>query len=183
MATHSEPERAGLVDRVHGNIRSIEELKVESERALSNRQLRIERVARRIGRPGTVIALLCGSAAWIGINAYLIAIGRTPLDPPPFFWLQGTLGLFAALVTTMVLVAQSRQQRDAERRAHLELHVNLLAEQKATKIISLLEELRRDLPQVRDRIDPVAEALQEEVDPRTVHDALQTGRTRRKSPL
>jgi uncharacterized membrane protein len=171
MADQREP---GLADRVHGNIESIEQLKAEAERAVSPRQLLIERIARSIGRPATVIALICGSAAWIAFNEYLAHTGRTPIDAPPFFWLQGTLALFAALVTTMVLAAQTRQQRDADRRAHLELHVNLLAEQKATKIIGLLEELRRDLPQVSDRVDPEADALQEEVDPRTVDAALES---------
>jgi uncharacterized membrane protein len=165
----------GLAERVHGNIESIAELKAEADKDVGADQLLIERIARKVARPATVIALLAGSAVWIGLNAYLQHVGRAPIDPPPFFWLQGTLGLFAALITTMVLVAQTRQQHDDERRAHLELHVNLLAEQKATKIIGLLEELRRDLPQVRDRHDPIAEALQEEVDPKAVHDALKTG--------
>jgi uncharacterized membrane protein len=181
MATIARDQREpALADRVHGNIESIAQLKAEAEAALSPRQLLIERIAKSIGRPATVIVLISGSAAWIGLNEYLVHVGRAPLDAPPFFWLQGTLGLFASLITTMVLVAQTRQQRDADRRAHLELHVNLLAEQKATKIISLLEELRRDLPQVRDRVDPVAEALQEEVDPKTVHDALQSGASHRR---
>ena len=41
-----------------------------------------------------------------------------------------------------VLVRQNRLARAEDDRAHLELQVNLLAEQKATHIIALLETLR-----------------------------------------
>ncbi len=71
-----------------------------------------------------------------------------------------------------MLIAQTREKADADRRANLALHVSLVAEQKATKIISLLEELRRDLPNVRNRTDAVANELQHEIDARAVHSAL-----------
>ncbi|MCY7386852.1 MAG: hypothetical protein LH481_02125, partial [Burkholderiales bacterium] len=44
----------------------------------------------------------------------------------------------------------------------------LLTEQKTTKIIQLLEELRRDLPNVRDRLDPETEVLQHPTNPQQV---------------
>lgn len=44
--------------------------------------------------------------------------------------------------------------------AHLDLKVTLLTGQKAAKLIDLLEELRRDLPNVRNRHDPEAAAHQ-----------------------
>ena len=64
------------------------------------------------------------------------------------------------LITMAVLVRQNRLAQVEESRAHLELQVNLLAEQKTTKIISLLEELRRDLPGVDNRHDEQARTLQ-----------------------
>jgi uncharacterized membrane protein len=51
--------------------------------------------------------------------------------------------------------------------------VSLFAEQKTSKIIALLEELRRDLPNVRNRRDAVAEALQQKAHPGDVLDALE----------
>jgi uncharacterized membrane protein len=41
-----------------------------------------------------------------------------------------------------------------KRQAHLELQINLLTEQKTSKLIKLIEELRRDLPMIEDRFDP-----------------------------
>lgn len=131
-----------------------------------------ERIASRVGRPAMMYAFAGGVIAWIGYNCLAPRMAWRTLDPPPFAWLQGAITLFAAFTTTLVLVAQTRQRVVDDQRAHLELQINLLAEQKTTKIIALLEELRRDLPDVRDRDDPVADAMQEELDPCAVHSAL-----------
>ena len=64
----------------------------------------------------------------------------------------------------------------SESRAHLELQVNLLAEQKATKIIILLEELRRDMPNVHDRHDEHATTLQAMTNPDDVLDEIESRR-------
>jgi uncharacterized membrane protein len=50
----------------------------------------------------------------------------------------------------------------------------LLTEQKVTKLIHLLEELRRDLPMVENRHDSEAVALQQRTDPAQVLSALET---------
>jgi uncharacterized membrane protein len=71
------------------------------------------------------------------------------------------------------LTTQNRQAKKSSHRANLELQVNLAAEQKIAKLIALLEELRRDLPSVRDRVDPVADAMSEPADPHTVMAALE----------
>ena len=71
-------------------------------------------------------------------------------------------------MTTVVLITQWRQNRATELRRHLDLQVNILVEQKVTKLIELVEELRRDLPQVEDRHDPEVEALKQQVNPHEV---------------
>jgi uncharacterized membrane protein len=50
--------------------------------------------------------------------------------------------------------------------------VTLLTEQKAAKIIDMLEELRRDLPNVKNRHDPEAAVLQQSMKPDQVLAAL-----------
>jgi uncharacterized membrane protein len=71
-------------------------------------------------------------------------------------------------MTTIVLITQNRQNKATEQRRQLDLQVNLLVEQKVSKVISLIEELRRDSDRVKDRHDPEAEALQSSVDPHEV---------------
>jgi uncharacterized membrane protein len=53
------------------------------------------------------------------------------------------------------------------------LHINLLAEEKIGKLVSLLEKLRRDIPSVRDRPDAEAEAMSHGTDVREVLEELE----------
>ena len=85
------------------------------------------------------------------------------------------MSLAAPLLTLMVLAAQRRLAQRSVRREDLELQVNLLAEQKTAKLIALLEELRRDPPSVRDRVDPVANAMTEAVEPTAVLSVIGRG--------
>ena len=84
------------------------------------------------------------------------------------------MGLGALLTTTIVLITQTRQGKLAEQRAQLDLQVNLLAEQKTAKLIALLEELRRDLPEVHNRHDAEAAAMEQSTDPHAILAALET---------
>lgn len=158
---------------VHQQIETVASIRARSERDLSRHQRAIESFTARLGHPRTLYILLALVACWVTWNVALRLGGHTPPDPPPFYWLQGFLSLYAALVTTLVLTTQNRQTRHTEHRAYLELQVNLLAEQKAAKIIQLLEELRRDMPAVRDRVDEEAEKLKRAVNPKAVFSALQ----------
>src|SRR5271163_4723725 len=83
------------------------------------------------------------------------------------------VGLAALLTATMILTTQNRQAKLMEQRMHLDLQVNLLSEQKTAKLIELLEELRRDLPNVRDRHDSEAEVMQHAAEPMKVIAALE----------
>jgi uncharacterized membrane protein len=94
-------------------------------------------------------------------------------DSPPFEILQGLVSLIALITTTTVLITQNRQMRLSEQRAHLDLQINLLTEQKVTKLIHLLEELREDLPNVSKREDPHASVLKEPTDAAGVASALE----------
>jgi uncharacterized membrane protein len=75
-------------------------------------------------------------------------------------------------MTTVVLITQRRQNKATELRRHLDLQINVLVEQKVTKLIELVEELRRDLPQVENRHDPEVEALKQNVNPHEVVSSL-----------
>ena len=52
------------------------------------------------------------------------------------------------------------------------LEHSILAEHKAAKVIELIEELRRDAPALRDRIDPQARAMATPTDPKVVAEAI-----------
>ena len=92
--------------------------------------------------------------------------------PRPRYWLHALLLVLTLLTTTVVLIKQNRLAKLEEQRAHLDLKVTLLTEQKAAKLIDLLEELRRDLPNVKNRHDPQAAELKQAMNPDLVLAAL-----------
>jgi uncharacterized membrane protein len=118
------------------------------------------------------MAVLVFSLAWMAFNLSCPRFGIAPFDPPPFQWLEMLVSFVALVTTTVVLIAQNRQARFEQQRAHLDLQVNLLTEQKVAKVIHLLEELRRDLPMVKDRHDPQATSMQERTDTARLASAL-----------
>ena len=111
---------------------------------------------------------------WVLLNVFAPRFAVAPFDPAPYFWLQGLVGLGALLTTTIVLITQTRKGKLAEQRAQLELQVSLLAEQKTAKLIALIEELRRDLPEVNNRHDAEAAAMEQSTDPHALLDAIKT---------
>lgn len=155
------------------NVESVASLHARAEDGLDHHQRRVERFTASIGRPSAlyVICLLVGG--WALFNGLAPRFGVVPPDPAPFFWMQGLVALLALLVTTMVLTTQTRIAKVVEKRAHLELQVNILAEQKVAKLIQLLEELRRDLPNVPNRVDPIANAMARSMDPGEVLEAIE----------
>jgi uncharacterized membrane protein len=166
--------RRAVPDHVTENIESIAQLQKAFGARITTHERAVDGATRGIGRPVTIYVLVASVGLWVAYNAASVAHGWPVFDHPPFFWLQGTITIYAAIVTTAVLSSQNRQNRENEQRAHLELQMSLLAEQKGAKIIGLLEELRRDLPNVRNRPDPEAEAMQKRPEPRDVLLALES---------
>ena len=155
-------------------VESVASIRARAEQRLDKHQRMMEVLTAALGRPRTVYATLSMVVGWIVFQvAAPKLLGWRSIDPPPFFWLQGMVALSALLMTTLVLITANRQTRNAEERSHLDLQINLLAEHKVTKLIALVEELRRDLPMVRNRIDHEANAMQEAVDPHAMLEALE----------
>jgi len=168
-----DTEKGAVPPHVTENIDAIASLRNATKGRLTVHQRAIETVTAFVVRPLTVYLLLAIVASWIALNVAEAAFGGSPLDPPPFFWLQGGVALYCALVTTVVLTTQARQNKEREQQALLDFQVNLLADQRTAKIIGLLEELRRDLPSVRDRVDRVADAMQKAADPKALLVAME----------
>jgi uncharacterized membrane protein len=159
-------------DQIGQNIEAVREFYTREEQKISSSQRVLERISGFVGQPIFLGFILLFVALWILANVVLRHFGMVEFDPPPFFWLQGIVGLGALLTATVVLIKQNRLAKLAEQRAHLDLKVTLLTEQKVAKLIDLLEELRRDLPNVKDRHDPEAAAMQQSMNPDLVLAAL-----------
>lgn len=167
------PDQAASLDQMGQNIEAILEFYVREELKISRSQRFLERVSGFIGQPIFLGMILLFVLIWMLENALAPKFGWIAFDPPPFAWLQGLVTLSALLTATIVLIKQNRLARMDEMRAHLDLKVTLLTEQKAAKMIDLLEELRRDLPNVKNRDDINAAALKQPMNPDLVVAALE----------
>jgi uncharacterized membrane protein len=168
----AEPE-SKLPPSVNENIGTIAEFYSRHEEHASTTQKLVEKIALFLGSPSYVIANLVLMFLWIAANLGAEEMGWTSFDEPPFFWLQGFIALNAFIISTTVLIRQNRMSRLADHHAHLDLQVNLLTEEKSSKIIALLEELRRDMPDVRNKTDHEAEELSRHADAKAVLSAIE----------
>jgi uncharacterized membrane protein len=158
-------------DPIARNISDILELESRELARTTRAQLWMEALSARLARPVVPLGLLMFVTVWMVVNT-AAPLGVPPFDPPPFPRLEGLLTLTALLTTTVVLIGQGRQSALAAQRAHLDLQINLLTEQKVSKLIHLIEELRADLPGVETRYDPHVAQLKKPADPAQVASAL-----------
>jgi uncharacterized membrane protein len=98
-------------------------------------QVAIERVSSFFGSPAYFGFAAVFIVAWIAINTLGYLYGWGPIDKPPFSYLQGIVSTNALLLTIAVLIRQNRMSQLAEHRAHLDLQINLLTEQKVTRLL------------------------------------------------
>jgi uncharacterized membrane protein len=164
---------APLPDPLGQTIEAVIALHTKSEKDLTPTQRIVESATTFFSRPIFLYCILLVVTLWIVPNLLSPRFGLPQFDPPPFEWLEHLFSLGSLLISTGVLIAQKRQEKLAEQRAQLSLQLNLLSEQKIAKLIALVEELRRDLPNVHDRHDPEAEVMQQPADPQVVLGALE----------
>jgi uncharacterized membrane protein len=81
------------------------------------------------------------------------------------------------LLVILILTTQRGDDRLTQRRELLNLELTILSEQKITKVVALLEQLRQDSPHLRDRVDELAEAMSQPADPQSVIDAIKETRS------
>jgi uncharacterized membrane protein len=159
-------------------VQALARLHAEHHKAATPLQRTLGLVTIVLAHPWFLAALSVAVAGWIGFNLLWLALGYTPPDPPPF----GSLGIVISLASLyMVLLVYANQRRDdelAELREQLTLELALLNEQKTAKVISLLEEFRRDIPIMDNRDDPQAKAMAQPVEPERVVEAIRETRAR-----
>ena len=80
--------------------------------------------------------------------------------------------MMALYLVIFILASQRREHDLAQRRELLALELAVRTEQKAAKMIELLEEFRRDSPEIQDRLDEEAEQLSVQSDPCSVASAI-----------
>ena len=108
-AAPSANSQQDLPAHILDTVQAIASLQVAHEQGASRLQRVVERATRRAGRPAFVALLTVIVVAWITLNLGLSSIGRTPIDEPPFFWLQGAVALTALYMAILILTTQRRE--------------------------------------------------------------------------
>jgi uncharacterized membrane protein len=83
-------------------------------------------------------------SAWMLVNVGAFP-GLRPIDPFPFPFLTMTVSLEAIFLALFVLASQNRLTRQADKRSHLDLQIDLLAEREMTAVLQLLQDIARHL--------------------------------------
>jgi uncharacterized membrane protein len=145
----------------------------DMQRRDDERRTRTDRVADAVTRFSGSMAFVYLHVAWFGLwialnEGLLESFGLRPFDEFPFGLLTMIVSLEAIFLATFVLISQNRMTRASEKRAELELQVNMLAEQKAAKTLEMLDQLTRQLDQIRRfsfERDPEIDALKVSPEP------------------
>ena len=109
--------------------------------------------------------------AWIAINLGWIP-GITPFDRFPFPFLTLTVSLEAIFLALFVLASQNRLATQADKRAHLDLQINLLAEREMTAVLRLLRDIAKKLDVEHDVDGACVQELAQETDVRELASKL-----------
>jgi uncharacterized membrane protein len=165
----SQDELPGLTKENLGVVASFHD---RETRSTSGMQLAIERISAFFGSPWYFASCVLFILLWVLLNAWGVHRHWRWVDEPPFALLQGLVSFNALLITTAVLIRQNRMARLAEHRSHLDLQINLLTEQKATKILQLVDELHRELTELRRRPDTQLEEMRKPADAGALLDAI-----------
>jgi uncharacterized membrane protein len=102
-------------------------------------------------RAGDAVAGFAGSLVFVMIQALLVlgwilvnargVPGIPPFDPYPFSLLGLMVAVEAVVLSSFILMRQNRMTKRAERRDHLNLQLDLIAEKEVTKLLQMVRAL------------------------------------------
>src|SRR5262249_18070188 len=130
--SNSRNGTSGLPGVVARNVATVAELEADALAHRSTRERWADRIAQMAGTPGSAIVHMGWFGVWILVNVGLLPI-LPVFDPFPFPFLTLVVSLEAIFLSIFVLVSQNLLTRQADRRALLDLQINLLAEQESTR--------------------------------------------------
>ena len=136
-AERSRPMNGGLAEVVQNNIESL----VQMGRAAEQKKGLQEKIADALTRFSGSMAFVYLHAIWFGLWIMLNMgwLGGKPFDPFPFSLLTLVVSLEAIFLSTFVLISQNHAGELADKRADLDLQINLLSEHEVTRLLTLMD--------------------------------------------
>ncbi len=155
--------------------RNIEALRQEARQREAARGWS-ERLANTItgfaGSMAFVFIHLTAFGAWILANLGLLPL---PQWDPSFVMLGMIASVEAIFLSTFILISQNAMSHAAERRAELDLQINLLAEHEITKLVEMVAALSEKL-NAPATDDPEVQEAAQDIRPEQVMQQIDQGR-------
>jgi uncharacterized membrane protein len=164
------PAPEGLNSALSRNIEALRERSRREEERAGLQEKLAAAVTSFTGSMTFVYVHLAILVAWVGVNAGLVP--GAPLFDRTFVILATAASVEAIFLSTFVLISQNRAARAADRRADLDLQINLLTEHEVTRLITLTSAIAEKLG-VSAGADPAMQELQRDVAPEAVLDTLE----------
>jgi uncharacterized membrane protein len=134
------PKIAANVHPTEFNIAAIAKLEEDALRSRNGTERASDAVTKFIGRVAFLFLHVIFVSVWALINTGYVP-GIKPFDPFPFGVLSVVVSSEAVFLTIFVLISQNRMARQAEKRAHLDLQVGMLAEQELTTLLQMQQKI------------------------------------------
>ena len=147
---------------IQRNIRSVARMDQQTldDRSYSDRLA--DWVNRQASRMSFIVMHIIWFTSWMWFNRGGAAV--KPFDPYPFPLLSLMTALEAIFLSLFILMSTNRANRQADQRAHLDLQVNLLAENEMTKVLLMLQALCR-IHGLKEAEDPELQELRKQTEP------------------
>lgn len=169
--TKPPPSLKGMGATLADNVMTMRAREAEQAAAMPLADRIAARITRFTGSMMFVVLHLVAYGSWVAINLGLIP--AIPRFDETFVLLATEASIEAIFLSTFVLISQNRMGAMADRRADLDLHINLLTEHELTKL-SILVGAIADKLDVRSDADDAMSEVQQDVDPVAVMDAIET---------
>jgi uncharacterized membrane protein len=125
---------------IRRNVQEISKIEHADLQARSKAERLGDFIARQAGSLWFIQFHLLWFFAWALLNTGKIPAVK-PFDPFPYPFLTLVVSLEAIFLSLFILMSENRAARQADRRAHLDLQINLLAEHESSKTLELLKAL------------------------------------------
>jgi uncharacterized membrane protein len=161
--TRKRPPARSVSTHMERNVRAIAKLERDAMAERTPADRLSDSIARVAGSAGFVVFHLVLFTAWISINVG--EVRPVPIfDPYPFNFLTLVVSLEAIFLSIFVLMSQNRAARLGDRRAHLDLQIDLLAERELTAMLHMLRALCAKQKVTLDDVGTDVKDLLEETD-------------------
>jgi uncharacterized membrane protein len=138
------PQRTDSATAVDENINTIRLWEHAALHQRSRAERASDRITRVAGSGSFLVLHVVWFAVWVLLNSGILP-GIHVFDHFPFPLLTTAVSLEAIFLSLFVLASENRLTHHSEKRAHLDLQINMLAEREMTAVLILLQDLAKHL--------------------------------------